>query len=205
MADKANLMKQCLELTKQVLDIQGEAYINIRMGDSFQFTFNNQENVVKKKSPSQAVRDKLRHQVFKEKKVKEESEENISVENTIENGINSTEFSSKENVDEEINVWKVKAFCEVDDLEKLEKHILEEKDSNVFQQTFRVEGIRKTYRAIKDLENVRKVQRKDENCVEMNFLIGDQYSIDFIENISNWPRYVKKIEREICTTKKQYG
>ena len=54
-------------------------------------------------------------------------------------------------------------------------------------------------------ENVRKVQRKDENCVKMNFVIGDQYSIDFIENISNWPRYVKKIEREICTTKKQYG
>jgi len=30
-------------------------------------------------------------------------------------------------------VWKVKAFCEAEDLDKLDKHILEEKDSKVYE------------------------------------------------------------------------
>jgi hypothetical protein len=69
------------------------------------------------------------------------------------------------------NVWKVKAFCEAEDLGKLEKHILEEKDSNVFEQSYWVQGTKKTYHAIRDLENVRKVNSKDGNFIEMNFVI----------------------------------
>ena len=74
MADESNLMMKCLDLTKQVLDSQGQVYINIRMGDSFQFTFNNQDSVGihKKKSHSQQARDTLRQQEFKEKRLKEE-------------------------------------------------------------------------------------------------------------------------------------
>ena len=74
MADESNLMMKCLDLIKQVLDSQGKVYINIRMGDSFQFTFNNQDSVGshKKKSHSQQARDTLRQQEFEEKKLKEE-------------------------------------------------------------------------------------------------------------------------------------
>ena len=98
------------------------------------------------------------------------------------------------------NVWKVKAFCEAEDLDKLEKHILEEKDSNVFEQSYWVQGTKKTYQAIRDLENVKKVKSKDDNFIEMNFIIDKQYSIGFIENLRNWPKYVQKIEREISST-----
>ena len=73
MAAESKIMIQCLDLTKQVLDSQGQVYINIRMGD-FQFTFNNQDSVGihKKKSQSQQARDDLRQQEFKQKKLKEE-------------------------------------------------------------------------------------------------------------------------------------
>ena len=63
-----------MDLTKQVLDSHGQVYFNIRMGNSFQFTFNNQDSVGihKNKSHSQQARDTLRQQEFKEKKLKEE-------------------------------------------------------------------------------------------------------------------------------------
>ena len=97
----------------------------------------------------------------------------------------------------------MKAFCDTKDLVLLEKHILEEKDSNVFQQNYLVKGRRETYQAIRDLTNVRKVRDKDQPFMQMNFVIGDQYSIGFIENTNNWPKYVKKIEGEISETKNQ--
>ena len=127
MAGESKLMKQCLDLTKQVLDSQGQAYINIRMGDSFQFTFNNQDNPVKRKSLSQKVRDNLRHHEFKEKKVKEETDDVKKVDDTDVSEIKVEENESKEDFDEIVNVWKVKAFCDTKDLDILEKHILEEK------------------------------------------------------------------------------
>ena len=195
-------MKQCLDLTKQVFDSQGEAYINIRMGDSFQFTFNNQDNPVKRKSLSQKVRDNFRHQEFKEKKLKEETDDVEKVDDTDVSEIKVEENESKEDFDEIVNVWKVKGFFDTKDLDILEKHILEEKDSNVFQQNYWVKGRRETYQAIRDLTNVRKVRDKDGHFMQMNFVIGDQYSIGFIENTNNWPKYVKKIEREISETKK---
>ena len=61
-----------------------------------------------------------------------------------------------------------------------------------------------TYHAIRDLKNVRKVYSKDGNYVEMSFRIDKQYSIGFIENLSNWPNYVQKIKREICLTSSQF-
>ena len=56
MASESKLM---MDLNKQVLDSQGQLYINFKMGDSFQFTFNS-VGVHKKKSYSQQVRDNLR-------------------------------------------------------------------------------------------------------------------------------------------------
>ena len=76
MAGESKIMLQCLDLTKQVLDSQGQVYINIRMGD-FQFTFNNQDSVGihKRKSQTQQARDNLRQQEFKQKRLKEEIED----------------------------------------------------------------------------------------------------------------------------------
>ena len=106
------------------------------MGDSFQFTFNNQDNPVKRKSPSQKVRDNYRHQEFKEKKVKEETDDVEKVDDTDVSEIKVEENESKEDFNEIVNVWKVKAFCDTKDLYLLDKHILEEKDSNVFQRNY---------------------------------------------------------------------
>ena len=153
----------------------------------------------------------MRQQEFKEKKLKEEivdSEKEVKDYKKVEGDTldkkNKNEGSeNKENEMEIQNVWKVKAFCEAEDLGKLEKHILEEKDSNVFEQSYWVQGTKKTYHAIRDLENVRKVNSKDGNFIEMNFVIDKQYSIGVIENLRNWPTYVQKIERDICSTKNQ--
>ena len=88
-------------------------------------------------------------------------------------------------------------------MDKLENHILEEKNSNVFEQSYWVGGTKITYNAIRELKNVRKVYCKDGNFIEMNFRIDKQYSIGFIENLNNWPKYVQKIKREICPTTSQ--
>ena len=182
------------------------------MGDSFQFTFNNQDSVGihKTKSHSKQERDNLRQQEFKEKKFKEEivdlekevKDDKKGEVDTFDNKNNNMKSESENKKDEvEIQtVWKVKAFCEAEDLDKLEKHILEEKDSNVFEQNYWVQGTKKTYQAIRDLENVRKVNSDDSNFIEMNLKIDKQYSIGFIENLRNWPKYVHKIEREKCST-----
>jgi hypothetical protein len=69
---------------------------------------------------------------------------------------------------------------------KLDKHILEEKGSNVFQKNNWIQGTKKTYHAIRDLENVRKNNSEDVNFIEINYKIDKQYSIGFIENLHDW-------------------
>ena len=59
------LLSQCLDVTKQLIALDKKAAINIRIGNDFVFSFNNQETFdEKKKSPSQIKRNFLRKAAF---------------------------------------------------------------------------------------------------------------------------------------------
>ena len=54
MTDENLLLEKCLEITKHVIENDQRVFINIKIGSSFCFTFNNQEpnEDLKKKSSS---------------------------------------------------------------------------------------------------------------------------------------------------------
>ena len=59
------LLSQCLDVTKQLIALDKKATINIRIGNDFVFSFNNQETFdERKKSPSQIKRNFLRKAAF---------------------------------------------------------------------------------------------------------------------------------------------
>ena len=97
------------------------------MGD-FQFTFNNQDSVGihKKKYQSQQARDNLRQQEFKEKKLKKEivdlekaGKDEIFEIDTFESKHENKGKDNKEIEVEIENIWKVTAFCEAPNMDKL--------------------------------------------------------------------------------------
>ena len=74
-----------------------------------------------------------------------------------------------------------------DDIERLEHHVHEKKDSNVFENTL------KRNEAISDLSSVLKHNSKNGNFAIMELVIDtSQFSIGFMENTRNWPQFVKK-------------
>ena len=145
MVNENELMYKCLEITRHILDDNQKVFINVKIGETFAFTFNNQEKKVQnniiKKSPSSKKRDLERKEVFKVKHEKfkqtedatdstEHSEEkfdekadtnlNEKEEEVVENELN------EETEEETVQHWKIKVFS--DDLDKLENHILVEKN-----------------------------------------------------------------------------
>ena len=50
MSVPSELLSQCLEITKQLIALNQKAAINIRIGNEFEFSFNNQEMSERKKS-----------------------------------------------------------------------------------------------------------------------------------------------------------
>ena len=99
------------------------------------------------------------------------------------------DFEVKKN--QTIQRWKVKAIVDHDDVDKFEYHVHHEKDSKVFQYD---PEKNKNYGAIKSVNSVEKV--KDENSVIMDiFIDSSKFSIGFIENNKNWPKFVKRVER----------
>ena len=72
MVDEKTLLSQCVELANNVIKKNLKAVISIKIGKEFNFSFDNNENSFKKKSPSQAKRDLERNENFKLKNVKEE-------------------------------------------------------------------------------------------------------------------------------------
>ena len=86
---ESDFLAKCLELTKHVLDEKMTAYISIKIGEGFAFTFNNQERdplFLKKKSPSQYKRDQERIRKYRQKKkqdddAKEHPEAEVSATN----------------------------------------------------------------------------------------------------------------------------
>jgi uncharacterized protein YecT (DUF1311 family) len=59
---------KCLEITSHVLNNDQRAFINIKIGNCFRFTFNNQETSIdtRKKSPSVIKRDNERKELLGE-------------------------------------------------------------------------------------------------------------------------------------------
>ena len=67
MSVPSELLSQCLEITKQLIALNQKAAI-IRIGNEFEFSFNNQEIGERKKSPSQVKRNLERNAIFKNMK-----------------------------------------------------------------------------------------------------------------------------------------
>ena len=104
MTDKNLLMQKCLEITCYVLNNDQRAFINIKIGNSFCFKFNNQETSIdtRKKSPSVIKRDNERKELFKEKMKEEKLECN---EGDTENNIGET-------INDNDQIQKVKVFTD---------------------------------------------------------------------------------------------
>ena len=185
MTDENLFMQKCLEITSHVLKNDQRAYINIKMGNSFVFTFNNQEASIetKKKSPSVMKRDNERKALFKEN-MKEETLE-----------INMADAENKDDGEtiDDCQIWKVKVFSE--DLEELHHHVKEEKDSKVFRYSSKLEDQHRGG-AIKYVKSFQKCKSKDGNHAIMEIALDQsRFSIGFLENTRNWPKFVKKVER----------
>ena len=97
MTDENLLLEKCLEITKHVIENDQRVFINIKIGSSFCFTFNNQEpnEDVKKKSPSVMKRNKERKEVFNDKKKDEHKFEPDEVFNSEQSNIEK--FKDKKN------------------------------------------------------------------------------------------------------------
>ena len=80
----SDYLAMCLNLTNTVLEANKTAYLSVRIGSDFNFTFNNQERNPltwkKKKSPSQARRDEGRLNQFQKKKSKDASQDEAPLE-----------------------------------------------------------------------------------------------------------------------------
>ena len=186
MTDENLFMLKCLEITSHVLKNDQRAFINIKMGNSFVFTFNNQEASIetKKKSPSVMKRDNERKALFKENMKEEKLEINMADAENKDDG---------ETIDDNCQIWKVKVFSE--DLEELHHHVKEEKDSKVFRYSSKLEDHHRGG-AIKYVKSFQKCKSKDGNHAIMEIALDQsRFSIGFLENTRNWPKFVKKVER----------
>ena len=186
MTDENLFMLKCLEITSHVLKNDQRAFINIKMGNSFVFTFNNQEASIetKKKSPSVMKRDNERKALFKENMKEETLEINMADAENKDDG---------ETIDDNCQIWKVKVFSE--DLEELHHHVKEEKDSKVFRYSSKLEDQHRGG-AIKYVKSFQKCKSKDGNHAIMEIALDQsRFSIGFLENTRNWPKFVKKVER----------
>ena len=146
-------MQKCLEITSHVLNNDQRAFINIKIGNSFCFTFNNQETSIntRKKSPSVIKRDNERKELFKE---------NMKEEKLKLNAEDSEYKDIEETIDDNCQIWKVKVFSE--DLEELHHHVKEEKDSKVFRYSSKL-GDQHRGGAIKYVKSFQKCKSKDGN------------------------------------------
>jgi hypothetical protein len=173
MTDENLLMQKCLEITSHVLNNDQRAFINIKIGNSFCFTFNNQETSIdaRKKSPSVLKRDNERKELFKEN-MKEEKFES--------NEVDAENKDIEDIVDDNCQIWKVKVFT--DDIERLQHHVQEEKDSKVFKYSSKPEDQHRGG-AIQIVKSFQKCQSKDGNYAIMEFVLDlSRFSISFVEN-----------------------
>ena len=143
--ENSEYLKQCIELTTQVLNKGMVAYINIKVGEKFSFTFNNQEykkeeNVKTKYSPSQIKRNKERKERLLQSKV---LEENVKKEEISENE-NAIEPVDEHKEDKEtlwMDCWDPDDKWDVKDV----SNHLEETLATVFK-VFKVKGDDKEYK-----------------------------------------------------------
>ena len=109
------------------------------------------------------------------------------------NEVDAENKDIEEIVDDNCQIWKVKVFT--DDIERLQHHVQEEKDSKVFKYSSKPEDQHRGG-AIKSVKSFQKCQSKDGNYAIMEFVLDlSRFSISFVENTRNWPKVVKKVER----------
>ena len=183
MTDENLFMQKCLEITSHVLNNDQRAFINIKIGNSFCFTFNNQTSSIetKNKSPSVMKRDHDRKAVFTENMKEEKLEINMADAENKDVG---------ETIDDNCTIWKVKVFAE--NIERLHHHVKEEKDSKVFRYSSKLEDQHRGG-AIKCVKSFQKCQSEDGNHAIMEIVLDQsRFSISFVENTRNWPKFVKK-------------
>ena len=82
-------------------------------------------------------------------------------------------------IDDNCQVWKVKVFK--DTIERLQHHVKEDEHSGG---------------SIKSVKSVQKCQSKDGNHAIPEIVVDlSCFSIRFLENTRNWPKFLKKVER----------
>ena len=75
-ATMSELLSQCLEIAKHLIDKNQMGAIAVKVGDTFEFSFSNQETEVKKrKSPCKLERDKRRKIIFENRSLDKEKVE----------------------------------------------------------------------------------------------------------------------------------
>ena len=184
-------MQKCLEITSKVLETGQKAFINIKIGTSFCFTFNNQEPSIdtRKKSPSVIRRDIERKEEFKENMKREEEEQENFDSNDI--GVEENKYD-EQIIEKNCQRWKVKVFT--DDIDRLDQHVKVDKNSKVFKYSSKLQDQNRS--AIKSVNFVEKHQDTDGSYAVLDIIVNSsQFSIGFVENERNWPTFVKKVER----------
>ena len=144
--EKSKYLKQCIDLTTEILNKGVVAYINIKVGEDFAFTFNNQEykkeeNSKTKYSPSQIKRSKERKEKLLDRKVLEEKVKKEEISETL---VDTTEAVDEPEVDREtlwMDCWDPDDHWGVKDV----SDHLEETLATVFK-VFKVKGEDKEYK-----------------------------------------------------------
>ena len=143
--EKSKYLEQCIDLTTEILNKGVVAYINIKVGEDFVFTFNNQdykkEENAKTKSPSQIKRNKERKEKLLNRKVLEEKVKKEEISETIEDTIEAVDEPEVDRETLWMDCWDPDDHWDVKDV----ADHLDETLATVFK-VFKVKGEDKDYK-----------------------------------------------------------
>ena len=143
--EKSKYLEQCIDLTTEILNKGVVAYINIKVGEDFVFTFNNQdykkEENSKTKSPSQIKRNKERKEKLLNRKVLEEKVKKEEISETIEDTIEAVDEPEVDRETLWMDCWDPDDHWDVKDV----ADHLDETLATVFK-VFKVKGEDKDYK-----------------------------------------------------------
>ena len=143
--EKSKYLEQCIDLTTEILNKGVVAYINIKVGEDFVFTFNNQdykkEENSKTKSPSQIKRNKERKEKLLNRKVLEEKVKKEEISETLEDTIEAVDEPEVDRETLWMDCWDPDDHWDVKDVADHLDEIL----ATVFK-VFKVKGEDKDYK-----------------------------------------------------------
>ena len=104
MLDNVELLSRCLDITRQLVELEHKAMINIKIGEKFVFMFDNQENIVhRNKSPSQKKRDLRRKYDFQDSKLRKCKSEKDT---------DNVEAVNDDKIETKVTETQTEIFCE---------------------------------------------------------------------------------------------